>query len=285
MAVLVAVLVAACGSSTSAPPPAASLNTALLPKTKTHAAEAKTSRPPTGLSQPAVAFRSRVNELCRAEASFVVALPRDTTPAAFHYDTIRMLTVAPRWAAELEAIIPPAADASRYAQLVRGNAEQVLLLRDELIEASDGSLAGVRRVGRALDAVARRYNGLSRSIGLNACARNVAPESSRKPPSLRQAAAFAQTTLAIPAAPGYTTFTGPDGEALPIGRPWGRACRPIRFALASNVPRWVQTQAHQVITAARARGIDVTLENREYRWSPSSLYYRSGQSWRTAAEV
>ncbi len=196
-----------------------------------------------------------------------------------------MLTLEPRWAAELDAIKPPSPDASRYEQLLHVNAEQIVLLRDEFIEDGRGSLARVRRVGRALDAMSRRYNGLSRAIGLNMCAKNVAPESSRKPPSLRQAASDAGTSLTIPGAPGYTTFTGPDGEALPVGRPWGRSCRPIRFAFGKAVPGWVQTQATQVITAARTHGIDVTVERPNYTWSPSSLYYRPGQSWKTAAEV
>lgn len=286
LAVLVCFLVAGCGTSGgSSSPSAAPLNPALLPTVTTHASATKKSAPPAGLSRPAVAFRLRVNELCRATNSFVVALPRDTTATAFRYDMIRMLTEEPRWAAELEAITPPRADASKYTQLLRVNAEQIVVLRDELIEASQGNLRAVRRLVHELGAISRRYNRLSNAMGLSTCAKNVAPASSRKPPSLQQAASLAQTSLTIPGAPGYTTFTGPDGEALPVGRPWGRSCRPIRFAFGKGVPGWVQTQARQVITRARGQGIDVTVEGSNYSWSSSSLYYRPGQSWKTTAEV
>jgi hypothetical protein len=66
----------------------------------------------------------------------------------------------------------------------------------------------------------------------------------------------------IAGAPGYRTFTGPRGKPLPLGRPWGRACQPIRFAAEGDVPTSTYTQIASVVGEARRDGLDVTLENR-----------------------
>ena len=89
--------------------------------------------------------------------------------------------------------------------------------------------------------------------------------------------------LAIPGAPGYSTFTGPLGKPLPVGRPWGRPCQPVRFAVEEHVPDWVYDQVDAVVTAARRDGIDVALETRQFFWSPGTLYYMDGQT--TASTV
>lgn len=91
--------------------------------------------------------------------------------------------------------------------------------------------------------------------------------------------------LAIPGATGYSTFTGPEGKPLPIGRPWGRPCQPIRFAFGKDVPGWAQTQGTEVVNDARADGIDVTMEMPNYTWATQSLYYASGQSPATSVVV
>jgi hypothetical protein len=91
--------------------------------------------------------------------------------------------------------------------------------------------------------------------------------------------------LAIPGAPGYSTFAGPHGKPLPVGRPWGRPCQPIRFTVEANVPGWVYAQIAAVVSEARQDGIDVTLENRKFLWSPGSLYYVGGQSPATTVRV
>jgi hypothetical protein len=84
--------------------------------------------------------------------------------------------------------------------------------------------------------------------------------------------------LAIPGAPGYSTFTGPRGKPLAVGRPWGEPCQPIRFTVEEHVPDWVYAQVATVIAEARSDGIDVTVETRRFMWSPASLYYVKGQS-------
>jgi hypothetical protein len=53
----------------------------------------------------------------------------------------------------------------------------------------------------------------------------------------------------------------------------------------SNVPSWVYSQAVQVVDQARAQGIDITIERRDFYWSPRDLYYAHGQTYKTVAYV
>ena len=80
----------------------------------------------------------------------------------------------------------------------------------------------------------------------------------------------------IEGAPGYTTLTGPRGGSLPVGRPWGRACQPIRFSVNDDEPDDVYDQVALVIMEARRHGLNVTIENRKYYWNPASVYYPPG---------
>jgi hypothetical protein len=89
---------------------------------------------------------------------------------------------------------------------------------------------------------------------------------------------FHSPDLAIPGAPGYSTFTGPHGKPLAVGRPWGEPCQPIRFTVEERVPDWVYAQVAAVVSEARRDGIDVTLETRQFLWFPGSLYYLGAQS-------
>jgi hypothetical protein len=80
----------------------------------------------------------------------------------------------------------------------------------------------------------------------------------------------------IAGSPGYSTFTGPEGKPFPVGRPWGKACEPIRFTVEEHVPDDVYAQIVTAVNAARAYGLDVTLEDRSFMWHPDSLYYPPG---------
>jgi hypothetical protein len=82
--------------------------------------------------------------------------------------------------------------------------------------------------------------------------------------------------LTIPGAAGYHTVTGPHGKPLAVGRPWGQACQPVRFAVEEHAPDWVYTQVAAVVAEARRDGLNVTLETRDFRWTPTSLYYPPG---------
>ena len=82
----------------------------------------------------------------------------------------------------------------------------------------------------------------------------------------------------IAGSPGYSTFTGPAGLPFPVGRPWGPACQPIRFTVEEHVPDDVYTQVVSVVSEARADGLDVTVEDRSFRWQPDSLYYPPGMT-------
>jgi hypothetical protein len=72
--------------------------------------------------------------------------------------------------------------------------------------------------------------------------------------------------LAIPGAPGYTTFTGPHGKPLPVGHPWGRQCQAIVFYVVQPVFGWVNRQVEAVVGEANRDGIDVTLRNGDRGW-------------------
>lgn len=85
-----------------------------------------------------------------------------------------------------------------------------------------------------------------------------------------------EAALAIPDAPGYDTMTGPHGKPLAIGRPWGDACEPLRIAAEQQMPGDVYTQLTQVVDEARLIGLNVTLEDRAYRWYPSTLRIPAG---------
>jgi hypothetical protein len=80
----------------------------------------------------------------------------------------------------------------------------------------------------------------------------------------------------IAGSPGYSTFTGPEGKPFPVGRPWGKACQPIRFTVEEHVPDDVYAQVVSVVDEARADGLDVTLEDRSFTWNLDSLYYPPG---------
>ena len=86
------------------------------------------------------------------------------------------------------------------------------------------------------------------------------------------------TARTIQGAPGYRTFGGPHGKPLAVGRPWGQACQPIRFTVEEHAPDWIYTQVAAVVAEARRDGLNVTLETRGFRWTPSSLYYPPGLS-------
>lgn len=172
-----------CGGSTTS-------RSSSVPTSTTAGSVTQTTRP--GVTQAparsapdaAGAFRARVNRICRAAGSFIVSLPRESTPQAFAYDTRSVLAVAPRWAAELAAVKAPSGDASRYAQLLRINTMQDELLGEELIDASHGApVRAVDKIAARLQALATQYNKISDELGLRTCASNAIPSSPRKPPA------------------------------------------------------------------------------------------------------
>jgi hypothetical protein len=80
----------------------------------------------------------------------------------------------------------------------------------------------------------------------------------------------------IAGAAGYITFNGPTGKSFAVGRPFGKACQPIRFTVEEHVPDAVYAQVVSVVNEARTDGLDVTLEDRSFNWKPASLYYPAG---------
>jgi hypothetical protein len=78
--------------------------------------------------------------------------------------------------------------------------------------------------------------------------------------------------LGIPGAPGYSTFPGPAGKPMAVGSPWGAACEPIVFSVATGIPASVHVEIQRVVTEARDLGVDMTVENRQFVWFPPELY-------------
>jgi hypothetical protein len=91
--------------------------------------------------------------------------------------------------------------------------------------------------------------------------------------------------FAITGEPGYFAVAGKQSRAVALGRPWGVACQPIRFAVEASVPDWAYSQIAAVVAQARQQGIDVVLESRGGAWKHSALYYRDGQSAASSKQV
>jgi hypothetical protein len=77
----------------------------------------------------------------------------------------------------------------------------------------------------------------------------------------------------IEGAPGYAS---PGGGLYPVGRPWGRACQPIRLTVGEHVPDDFYLQVAGVVAEARRDGLNVTIEDRQFFWKPGALYYPPG---------
>jgi len=84
------------------------------------------------------------------------------------------------------------------------------------------------------------------------------------------------TRRRIPGASEYFRYAGPRGELLPVGRPWGQACMPTRFAFEATVPDWLYQQAILVVAEAHGHGLNVTIETRSFSWDPNDLHYPAG---------
>lgn len=80
----------------------------------------------------------------------------------------------------------------------------------------------------------------------------------------------------IPGAAGYFRYAGPRGDLLPVGRPWGTPCMPVRFTFEQTVPQELYVQASAVVAEARRHGINVALETRTFTWNAALLYFPPG---------
>lgn len=88
----------------------------------------------------------------------------------------------------------------------------------------------------------------------------------------------------IPGASGYTTFDGPHGMPMAKGRPWGPPCQPVLFDVSSGVPDGDYQQIVSAVGSARADGVDVAIETRNFMWDPNQLY-PAGQNLATVKVV
>lgn len=91
--------------------------------------------------------------------------------------------------------------------------------------------------------------------------------------------------VAIAGIPGYRTLSGSAGYPLPLGRPWGVSCQPIRIAVDTSVPDWVYRQTSSAVAQARRQDIDITIAERNFDSRVDSLYYEGSQRPGTAITV
>jgi hypothetical protein len=82
----------------------------------------------------------------------------------------------------------------------------------------------------------------------------------------------------IAGAPGYTTFTGPLGRPLAVGRPWGRACQPVLFSVGEGMPPDAYADVAAVVAEAKRQGLNVAVASLASTWFTGSPYYPPGLS-------
>jgi hypothetical protein len=100
------------------------------------------------------------------------------------------------------------------------------------------------------------------------------------------APAYSSTASSAAAAlRGYYAPVGKHGKPLSVGQPWGPMCEPIRMTVEEHVPDSVYREIETVSNQARRHGIDITMEDRRFLWSPSSLYYPPGASPSTVERI
>lgn len=84
-------------------------------------------------------------------------------------------------------------------------------------------------------------------------------------------------THPINGAHGYFTAAGPHGKAFAVGRPWGTPCQPVLFQVTPGVSDEVYRQLVTVVDEAHADGLNVTTEDRSYRWQLQAVTIPPGE--------
>lgn len=129
-------------------------------------------------------FAQRANDDCRRFDAEIVSLPRDTTAAAYVYDTPQLISGDLKLAAEFTTLTPPSQQEAQFVEL-RGLKKQLIeLLVGQFQTSSRGNQAALAAVNRRYEDAAIRYNQLATTLGLPACASQVAPSSRRSPSAL-----------------------------------------------------------------------------------------------------
>lgn len=72
--------------------------------------------------------------------------------------------------------------------------------------------------------------------------------------------------------PGYYTYGGPHGKLLQVGAPFGRPCKPIVVRFEDSVPAAPYQTFVDVVSEARAAGVNITITKRDGAFLFSDLY-------------
>jgi hypothetical protein len=161
----------------------ASCGAATTPKAPTHR-----STSPTGTSGTSSAglevFTQRANTDCKSFNTLIVSLPRDTTAAAYFYDTPIIVRGDVKLDLEFRALTPPASEAARFSELRALKAQLIELVVLQFNTSRKGNTAALARVDHGYEATATHYNLEANELGLTQCAAQTAPSSTRPPPPL-----------------------------------------------------------------------------------------------------
>lgn len=134
--------------------------------------------------QPGSSFRTRAGQACGQFDARLVALPKDTTTAAYAYDTPIIIRDDIALLDTFQTLNPPRHDARNFSQLQAVKRRLIMLLTRQFTLGSDGQTSAVARAGRDYRTTAIRYNHVASALRLNACAAAATPSSSRNPPPL-----------------------------------------------------------------------------------------------------
>ena len=120
-------------------------------------------------------FVSQANHVCQAANRQVEALPRETSLATFKRDVRSMLSIGVQQQSQLAALKPPTVVAASYSTLLRGSAQQMVIVRRLLTELAPQHLAALRGSLAQLHRLSDQDDNIANALGLFACAASPAP--------------------------------------------------------------------------------------------------------------
>jgi hypothetical protein len=135
-------------------------------------------------ARASASFTQRANSDCRRLVAMIVSLPKETTAAAYVYDTPRVVRGDLRLSAEFTTLTPPASEKARFVELRWVKHQLIALLAAQFETATRGPQAAVAGITRRYEKTAIRYNRLATTLSLPACASQALPSSRRSPPAL-----------------------------------------------------------------------------------------------------
>jgi hypothetical protein len=151
-AIVVAGLLAACGSSSSS---------------KTSTSSTSTSASTSG----AAGFVSSANNICKSALAKVNAIPKPTSTAGLARYLNQAVPIASNETAQLAALAPPSNLQASYQQFLSLTKRQQALARGAQAAANRGDIARAAVLSQRVQPLSTRSNAVASSIGLTECAK------------------------------------------------------------------------------------------------------------------